>query len=164
MEQENQKQELEKQLNTLYKVKDTLYSNIKEVYKDQNKILKQIQEIEQARKKDYKDYLEGFDEEFETHTKERIRETPLLLALFNEFIQQVYRPSKIYKLAKETKSIINTELTKFLNDEQKNLLEQWQYCEDRILDDMVEQAFIYGYATSVQLRDDAVKQYPYNKK
>lgn len=163
MEQENKKQELENKLKTLDKVKDTLYGRISEFNKDQDKILKQIQEIEQAKKKDYKDYLEGFDEEFETHTKERIKETPLLLALFQEFVQQVYRPSKMYKLAIKTKDTINTELTKSLNDEQKNLLEQWQYCEDRILDDMVEQAFIYGYATSVQLRDDAVKQYPIKK-
>ena len=45
-------------------------------------------------------------------------------------------------------------------DEQKDLLEQWQYCEDRILDDMVEQAFVYGYATAVELREEAIKQYP----
>lgn len=43
------------------------------------------------------------------------------------------------------------------------MLEQWKYCEDRILDDMIEQAFIYGYSMAVQFRDEAIKQYP-NKK
>ena len=75
-------------------------------------------------------------------------------------MQEIYRPSKMYKLAAKTKNIINDELLKTLNEEQKNLLEQWQYCEDRILDDMVEQAFVYGYATAVELREEVIKQYP----
>lgn len=75
-------------------------------------------------------------------------------------MQQVYRPSKMYWLVAKTKEIINQELIKNLNDEQKDLLEQWQYCEDRILDDMIEQAFVYGYATAFELREEAIKQYP----
>ena len=74
-------------------------------------------------------------------------------------MQEIYRPSEMYKLAAKTKNIINDELLKTLNEEQKDLLEQWQYCEDRILDDMVEQAFVYGYATAVELREEAIKQY-----
>ena len=42
------------------------------------------------KEKNIKNYLEGFDEEFKTHTKNRIQETPLLLKLFNDFIQQIY--------------------------------------------------------------------------
>ena len=105
--------------------------------------------------------LESFDEEFETHTKNRIKETPLLMGIFNEFVEHIYKPSNMYWVAAKTKNIINDELLKTLNEQQKNLLEQWQYCEDRILDDMVEQAFVYGYATAVELREEAIKQYPH---
>ncbi len=117
------------------------------------------EELEKA-KSNFQDYLAGFDEEFETHTKERIKETPLLLKVFNEFVQEIYQPSKIYKLALKIKNDINEEMRKTFTEEQKQLLEQWQYCEDRILDDMIEQSFIYGFAMSTQLIDEAIKQYP----
>lgn len=160
MEQDQEEQDLNKRIKTLDKVKRTMYSRINEFDKEQQKLIKQLDDIETLRKQNYKNYLEGFDEEFETHTKVRIKETPLLIEIFNEFVQQVYRPSKMYWLVAKTKEIINEELIKNLNDEQKDLLEQWQYCEDRILDDMIEQAFVYGYATAVELREEAIKQYP----
>lgn len=115
----------------------TAISKIEEMQKDENK---------------YKDYLEGLDEEFETNCKNRIKETPLLLSLFQEFVQQIYRPSKLYKLAHKTKQIIDDELRNTLNKEQKNLLEQWQFCEDRILDDMIEQAFIFRICNECSIK------------
>lgn len=160
MEQDQEELKIKQQIQVLDKVKKTMYSRINEFNNEQQKLIKQLDDIEELRKQNYKNYLEGFDEEFETHTKVRIKETPLLLALFNEFVQEIYRPSEMYKLAAKTKNIINDELLKILNEEQKNLLEQWQYCEDRILDDMVEQAFVYGYSTAVELREEAIKQYP----
>lgn len=160
MEQEQKKQEIEKQINIIDRLKNNLYSRINEFNKEEQELIKHLDNLEQQKKEKYKNHLEGFDEEFETHTQLRIKETPLLLALFNEFVQEIYRPSEMYKLAAKTKNIINDELLKILNEEQKNLLEQWQYCEDRILDDMVEQAFVYGYATAVELREEAIKQYP----
>ena len=160
MEQDQEELKIKQQIQVLDKVTKTMYSRINEFNNEQQELIKQLDDIETLRKQNYKNYLEGFDEEFETHTQLRIKETPLLLALFNEFVQEIYRPSEMYKLAAKTKNIINDELLKTLNEEQKDLLEQWQYCEDRILDDMVEQAFVYGYATAVELREEAIKQYP----
>ena len=97
-----------------------------------------------------------------THTKDRIKETPLLINLFNDFVQQIYKPSKLYKLAIKTQNDIYEEMKKTFTEEQKQLLEQWKFCEDRILDDMLEQSFIYGYSMSCQLREEAIKQYPLN--
>ena len=163
MEQDQEELKIKQQIQVLDKVKKTMYSRINEFNKEEQELIKHLDNLEQQKKENYKNHLEGFDEEFETHTQLRIKETPLLLALFNEFVQEIYRPSEMYKLAAKTKNIINDELLKTLNEEQKDLLEQWQYCEDRILDDMVEQAFVYGYATAVELREDAVSQYPYKK-
>ena len=160
IKQDQGEDELKDKINTLDKVKKTMYSRIDDFNKEQQKLIKKLDDIEQLKKANYKNYLEGFDEEFETHTQERMKETPLLLALFAEFMQEVYRPSKMYWLAAKTKSIINNELVKGLNDEQKDLLEQWQFCEDRMSDDIIEQAFIYGYATATTLREEAIKQYP----
>ena len=163
MGQEHKKQELEKQINILDRVKKKLYSKINKFNKEEQELIKQLDNIEELRKQNYKNYLESFDEEFETHTKNRIKETPLLMGIFNEFVEHIYRPSNMYWVAAKTKSMIKEDLLKTLNDEQKDLLEQLQLCEDRILDDMTEQAFIYGYAISVESREEAVSQYPSKK-
>ena len=160
IEQGQEELKIKQQIQVLDKVKKAMYGRINEFNKDQQELIKQLDDIEELKKANYKDYLKGFDEEFETHTQLRIRETPLLMRMFNEFVENIYKPSKMYWLVAKTKEIINQELIKNLNDEQKDLLEQWQYCEDRILDDMIEQAFVYGYATAVELREEAIKQYP----
>lgn len=163
MEQDQEELKIKQQIQVLDKVTKTMYSRINEFNNEQQELIKQLDDIETLRKQNYKNYLEGFDEEFETHTKVRIKETPLLIGIFNEFVEHIYRPSNMYWLAAKTKSMIKEDLLKTLNDEQKDLLEQLQLCEDRILDDMIEQAFIYGYAISVESREEAVSQYPYKK-
>ena len=160
LDHEIQKQELKKKIDTLDKVKKTLYSKIDRFNKEQQELIKKLDDIEELKRANYKNYLEGFDEEFETHTKDRIKETPLLMEIFDKFVEHIFKPSNMYWVAAKTKNMIKDDLLKTLNDEQKDMLEQLQLCEDRILDDMTEQAFIYGYATAVQLRDEAIKQYP----
>ena len=85
------------------------------------------------------------------------------MSLFSEFVQEIYRPSQIYKILLKTKAKINEKLENTLDNDQRRLLKQWKFCEDRILDDMVEQAFVYGYSMASQLREEAVRQYPYKK-
>ena len=162
MEQDTKKAELEKKLNTISNVTNSLNSQLKYYYNKETNILEELEKIENLRKDTtrYKDYLKGLDKEYKTNCAKKIKETPLLLALFQEFVQQTYTSSKFYELIHKTKILISDDLNKTLNDEQKNMLEQWKYCEDRILDDMIEQAFIYGYSMAVQFRDEAIKQYP----
>ena len=163
MDQEQEKQELNKKINTLDKVKKTLYNRIHEFDKDQQELIKKLEDIEELKKANYKNYLEGFDEAFETHTQDRLKETPLLMRMFNEFVEHIFKPSNMYWLAAKTKNRIKEDLSKTLTDEQKDMLEQLQLCEDRILDDMTEQAFIYGYSIAMQSREEAINQYPSKK-
>lgn len=160
MEQEQEELKIKQQIQVLDKVKKAMYGRINEFNKDQQELIKQLDDIEELKKANYKDYLKGFDEEFETHTQLRIKETPLLMRMFNEFVENIYKPSNMYWVSAKTKEMIKDDLLKTLNNEQKDLLEQLQLCEDRILDDMTEQAFIYGYAISVESREEAVSQYP----
>lgn len=162
LNQEIQKQNLKQQIQVLDRVKKTMYSRIDDYSKEQQALIKKLDDIEELKKANYKNYLEGFDDEFETHTKDRIKETPLLMEIFDKFVEHIFKPSNMYWVAAKTKNTIKEDLLKTLNDEQKDMLEQLQLCEDRILDDMTEQAYIYGYATAVQLRDEAVNQYPNN--
>ena len=163
MDQEQEKQELNKKINTLDKVKKTLYNRIHEFDKDQQELIKKLDDIEELKKANYKNYLEGFDEAFETHTQDRLKETPLLMRMFNEFVEHIFKPSNMYWLAAKTKNRIKEDLSKTLTDEQKDMLEQLQLCEDRILDDMTEQAFIYGYSIAMQSREEAINQYTSKK-
>ena len=55
---------------------------------------------------------------------------------------------------------IENELLKDLTKEQAKLLEDLQKYQNAISSEMVGQAFVFGYATAVELRDEAVKKYP----
>lgn len=165
MQGKNKKDKLEKEVKDMQTedlikllVEKMGYEFSKEKIKD-----KPSENYQEKKEELYAGYLKGFDEEFETHTKQRIKETPLLITLFQEFVQEIYQPSSLHQMAQQVKFKISDELDKSLNKEQKKLLEQWKFCEDRILDDMIEQAFVYGYSISSQLREEAIKQYPYKK-
>ena len=162
MEQEN-KEELTEDLKNM-ETKDLIKLLVKKMGYEfsKEKIADKPSENYQEEKENlYAGYLEGFDEEFETHTKQRINETPLLMNLFQEFVQQIYKPSNLYNIARDAKAKISEELEHSLDKEQKYLLKQLEFCRSRMEDDMTEQAFIFGYAMSSQLREEAIKQYPY---
>lgn len=153
-------QNLNNKIKTLDKVKKKMYSRINEFNKKQQELIKQLDDIEKIKKESFKDYLEGFDEQFETYTNDKIKETPLLMKIYSEFIENMFKPSNMYWVAIKTKGMIKEDLLKTLNDEQKDMIEQLQVCEDRILDDMTKQAYVYGYAIAVELREESLKQYP----
>lgn len=155
MEQkEEQTKKLKKVQNTLQERKD----NFKYM---QRQLEKKLEELED--KTELKNYLEGFDKVFETHTAERIKETPLQLKLFNTFAQEIYQPTELQEKITKVKKEIKEEMKKTFTDEQLYLVEQYQYCEDRISDDLQEQAFIFGYAMSNELKYEAITKYQ-NKK
>ena len=152
-----QEEQLKEDLEVLKSIENNIGQKLSSVKEIENKIAK----INENPVSKYKEFLKGFDEEFETHTKNRIKETPLLLTLFRDFIQEIYRPSEIYKLSIQAKKQITEELNKNLNKQQKKLLEKWQYYENIMSEDLVEQAFIYGYSMCNQLKEESIKQYNY---
>ena len=155
MEQkEEQTKKLKKVQNTLQERKD----NFKYM---QRQLEKKLEELED--KTEFKNYLEGFDKVFETHTVKRIKETPLQLKLFNTFAQEIYQPTELQEKITKVKKEIKEEMKKTFTDEQLYLVEQYQYCEDRISDDLQEQAFIFGYAISNELKYEAITKHQ-NKK
>ena len=133
-------------------------------FSKENIIEEKSEDYMQRKEEIYSGYLEGFDEEFETHIKNRIKETPLLMELFNKFAEEIYKPNTIQEISNKICSRIESELDKTLNKEQKKLFEQWKFCEDKLSNDLAEQSFIYGYLISTELREEARKQYPYKEK
>ena len=83
----------------------------------------------------------------------------MLLKVFNEFVEEIYQPTQIYNLALKLRNQIKDEMEETFTIEQLKLIEQYQFYEDRMSDDMIEQAFIYGYAMNDELRYEAKRQF-----
>ena len=132
-------------------------------FSKENIIAQKAKNYVKKREKLYTGYLKGFDKEFRTHISMRMKETPLLRELFNAFIEEIYRPSKIHQLSNSICIKIEEDLNRSLNKKQKKLFSQWKFCEDIIANDLAEQSFIYGYAMSTEFREEAEKQYPYKE-
>lgn len=123
-----------------------------------NKFSKRIEKIKNE-KTELKNYLKGFDKVFETHTAERINETKLLLEIFNKFTDEIYTPTKLQEKITRLKKQINSEMEKTFTDEQLYLVRQRQYLDDRLCDDLVEQAFVFGFAVNSELRTEITNKY-----
>lgn len=144
--QEERKKALIKELAVLYNY-DVSKDNI-------NK-----KDIEEKRINNVKDYLKGFDTEFETSMQEKIKEVPLLISLYQEFLQEVYQPSKRYKLALKLRNEINDDIEKTFTEEQQELMKQYKECELIMIDDITEEAFVYGFSLAYQLKEESIKKY-----
>lgn len=116
-------------------------------------------EIEQRREINVKNYLEGFDKEFETDVAEKINKTPLMVRLYKDFIQEIYQPSKRYKLALKIKNEIDEDINKTFTKEQQELMKQFKECESIMIDDIVQEAFVFGFSVGYQLKEEATKKY-----
>lgn len=107
----------------------------------------------------YKEYLKFFDEECKTNAKDLIKETPLLVALYEDFVQQLVQESKLSKLASETQEKITDELQNILTKDEQKLLQTWQEQEEIIYEEREQQIFVYGYIMSSLLRYESRRPY-----
>ena len=120
-------------------------------------------DIKEKRINNVKDYLKGFDKEFETNVQEKIKEVPLLISLYQEFLQEVYQPSNRYKLALKLRNEINDDIEKTFTEEQQELMKQYKECVLIMIDDMTEESFIYGFSLAYQLKEESIKKYNTSK-
>lgn len=148
------------------KRKNELLEELALLYKNDisNKELKiDNKKIEEKRQTNVKDYFKGFYKEFEIYREEKIKEIPVILRLYENFIEEIYQPSKRYKLALKIRNEINIDMEKTFTDEQKEIMTQYKECENIMIDDVTEQAFIYGYAMCSQLKEESTKKYHIEK-
>ena len=123
---EKNKEELEaKQMKLLKELAKLSGANIGE--KDKN--VKDEEKIE----KRFTNYIQAFEEEFETNAKERLKQAPLLIRIYRDLSEIIYAPSKRYNTSIQTIDKIDKELDKTLTAEQKELLNQKRYCENIII-------------------------------
>ena len=98
--------------------------------------------------------LKEFDKEYQTDLSNTIKNTPILKSIFDDFIQSIYVQSKIYKLSQKGKDILKEEIKNLCTLNQQELIKQYLYYENKISDDYIYQAFIYGYALSLQIKNE----------
>lgn len=150
-----QEKEIEKRKRELLNELALLYGyNFKE---EKPKVSKE--EIEEKRKVNVRNYLEGFYKEFKIYKKETTKEIPLLINLYEEFLQEVYNPSDRYKIALKIINEINEDIEKTFSEEQQELMKQFKECQDIMIDDMVQEAFVYGYAMASELKEEVISRY-----
>ena len=111
------------------------------------------------KKCNFKNYLEIFDNEYNTNSRVLSKDVPLMLEIFKKFSQD------IIQLTDETRKVhadvvrTSDELRNTLEPYQIALLEKMQDYDSEIQDDREQQAFVYGYVTATHLKLESRKQY-----
>lgn len=106
----------------------------------------------------FEDYLKTFDKNFKTEMNGRFKNMPLLIEIFREYIQNYSTIGKTYKNNMKMKNALIKELTKTLDKNQNDLFEKINFCSLTMNDELVEQAFIYGFTTAAEFKFEAEKE------
>ena len=96
--------------------------------------------------------INEFDNNFNTREKERIKNLPIIMSIFEQFSYDIYRGNNYYKKLEETAEEIIKQLN--LDREEKRLLEKWIEYETSIMNEFVEIAFIYGICIKDGLKEE----------
>ena len=106
---------------------------------------------------EWEKYIEEYEKEYAVHIKEIKDDIPFIMELFEKFDGKIYEATRIFELMLNLKNKIENELCDFLNKEQITLLNRWTTCEDIILNNTIEKAFIYGYSLAQSLDKECKK-------
>lgn len=99
--------------------------------------------------------LKEFDETFQKRMSDRLMNKAIIMSIFHQFIDEIYKVDEIYKKATTTKEMLINEMK--LDNKQSELLEKIQDCQSAIEDDLIERAFIFGFAISDEIREESKK-------
>ena len=89
----------------------------------------------------------------------RIRKTPMIMSLYKEHFQSVVAPSKYQQMASQLRGKIAEELRNTLDNDQRQLLEQWEEYEDMVIENKIQEAYVYGFFTGSTIRSESIREY-----
>ena len=115
-----------------------------------------IEYIEKVKSR-YIEYLENFDKECKTNARNLINEVPLLIAIYEDFVQELIQPTAISKKAEKELQRIKDELINTLEPQQIKLFKEAEDIEENLSDERERQAYIYGYIISTIQKQEATK-------
>ena len=95
--------------------------------------------------------LKQFNEEFGSQIKLNYKKTPLLLNMFNDYIEQTFKACKYYNKLIDKIETLETELLKTLNEKQHTIIKELEFYIDKVNSYENEQSFIYGYCLDKEL-------------
>lgn len=109
------------------------------------------QDLEELKQNSVYEYIEQFDAEFGSMLKDKIKDAPLLVNIFREYIEQNYKMSKYYQMMLHKIVEIEDDFCKSFTSKQKQLFKKWETYRNGMEDDAVLEAFIYGYCLNQEL-------------
>ena len=127
-----------------------------------NKFKKEYYDDKGKTEEDFKKYLINFEKEYNIYLRNKRQEIPVLVDTFNNLIDDIFETDDFKNSIVGTQMKLTEELLKVSNGKQANLFKEIQEFQNVSFSETVERAFIFGYATAVQLRED-LKKYTKNK-
>ena len=107
----------------------------------------------------WNEILTEWDKIVETREKKRIRQTPMIMSLYKEHFQSVVEPSKYQQMASQLRGKIAEELRNTLDNDQRELLAQWEEYEDMVIENKIQEAYVYGFITGSTIRTESIREY-----
>lgn len=92
-----------------------------------------------------KNIVENFNKDFETNLK--ADNTRFLVNLYNNFITLLETDSTLNNNIFEKLDTLEKEIDKTYNEDEKLLFVKWTNTYERLISDVADQAFVYGYCT-----------------
>ena len=127
-----------------------------------NKFKKEYYDDKGKTEEDFKKYLINFEKEYNIYLRNKRQEIPVLVDTFNNLIDDIFETDDFKNSIVGTQMKLTEELLKVSNGKQANLFKEIQEFQNVSFSETVERAFIFGYTTAVQLRED-LKKYTKNK-
>ena len=109
-------------------------------------------------------YLKNFDNECATNSLNLAKDVPLLLTIYQEFVQDIIRPTETSKRVHNELVRVSDEFRNTLNREQIQLLEQMQDYMEEIHSESERQAFVFGYLIMSHLKSESKIKYSKRRK
>ena len=101
-----------------------------------------------------KKYLESFDEQYNTYLQNKIKEIPLLRTIFKKLIDEIFELDDFQMNIIKEEVRIEKILLKNLSGKNKRFLENLQEFNNILMSEKIEQAFILGYLTAIELKEE----------
>lgn len=109
--------------------------------------------MEQLNKSRINEIIENFNKDFETKIKNN--NAKFLINLYNNFITLLGTEVTIENDSLERLDKIEKEIDSKFSDEEKILFAKWTNAHEKLISDIADQAFVYGYCTCKILDDES---------
>ena len=113
--------------------------------------------MEDVSRRDCKNYVEEFEEEFKLHIQKKEDDNPVINSIKERYEESIYKRDDFQKKIQEIKIEIRLELEYRFGKECKELTNQLCYFEKVDRDEIVDKAFLTGYSIAEKFKNEVKK-------